>query len=94
MTQRSVADEGVCIPEIYIPDPLNINPNLIANVEKVLQHIKKISGIQDGTRKWVIVTCDGVPYHHAVKLQEKFPWLVLIHRLKSEKSGTNRSPIR
>ncbi|GBC22372.2 hypothetical protein GLOIN_2v1770734 [Rhizophagus irregularis DAOM 181602=DAOM 197198] len=74
MTQRSVADEGVCIPEIYIPDPLNINPNLIANVEKVLQHIKKISGIQDGTRKWVIVTCDGVPYHHAVKLQEKFPW--------------------
>ncbi|GBB93105.1 hypothetical protein RclHR1_02110004 [Rhizophagus clarus] len=51
ITQRSVADNGVCIPEIYIPDPLNINPNSIANVEKVLQHIEKISGIQDGTHK-------------------------------------------
>jgi hypothetical protein len=78
ITQRSVADNGVYIPEIFIPDPLNINPNSIANVEKVLQHIGKISGIQDGTRKWVAVTCDGVPYHHAIKLREKFPWLVLI----------------
>jgi len=78
ITQRLVADQGVNIPEIYIPDPLNINPNSIANVEKVLQHIEKISGIQDGTRKWIAVTCDGVPYHHAIKLKEKFPWLVLI----------------
>jgi hypothetical protein len=78
ITQRSVADKGIYIPEIFIPDPLNINPNSIANVEKVLQHIGKISEIQDGTCKWVAVTCDGVPYHHAIKLREKFPWLVLI----------------
>ena len=63
---------------LYIPDPIEINPNSIANVEKVLFHIETISGIKDGTRKWIAVTCDGVPYHHATKLKEKFPWLVLI----------------
>jgi len=78
LTQRSVIDQRVNIPEIYIPDPININPNSIANVEKVLLHIEKISGIKDGTRKWIAVACDGVPYHHATKLKEKFPWLVLI----------------
>lgn len=79
LTQPSVVtDPKVKIPEIYIPDPIEINPNSIANVEKVLFHIEKISGIKDGTRKWIAVTCDGVPYHHATKLKEKFPWLVLI----------------
>ena len=63
---------------MYIPDPLNINPNSKANVEKILQHIKKISGIEDGVRKWVVVTCDGIPYHYACKMKEKFPWLILI----------------
>ncbi|RIB21667.1 hypothetical protein C2G38_2175981 [Gigaspora rosea] len=79
LTQR-IADPGVNVPDIYIPDPININPNLVANVEKILQHIEVISGIRDGSRKWVAVTCDGVPYHYAVKLKEKFPWLVLILR--------------
>ena len=79
LTQPSVVtDPKVKIPEIYIPDPIEINPNSIANVEKVLFHIETISGIKDGTRKWIAVTCDGVPYHHATKLKEKFPWLVLI----------------
>jgi hypothetical protein len=75
---QQAADPGVNIPEIYIPDPININPNSIANVEKILLHIEAISGIRDGTRKWVAVACDGVPYHYAIKLKEKFPWLVLI----------------
>ena len=26
----------------------------------------------------MVVACDGVPYHHSIKLKEKFPWLVLI----------------
>lgn len=78
LTQRPIIEQGVNIPEIYIPDPININPNSIVNVEKVLLHIETISGIKDGSRKWVAVTCDGVPYHHAIKLKEKFPWLVLI----------------
>ncbi|RHZ71739.1 hypothetical protein Glove_255g21 [Diversispora epigaea] len=42
-TQRPV-DYGVNVPEIYIPDPININPNSIANVEKILLYIKIISG--------------------------------------------------
>ena len=74
ITQRPSADQGVNIPEIFIPDPLDINPNSTANVEKVLQHIRKISGIEDGTRKWVAVTCDGIPYHRATKIKEKYPW--------------------
>jgi len=78
LTQQRVVDQGVNIPEIYISDPININPNSIANIEKVLLHIEKIVGIRDGIRKWIAVACDGVPYHHAIKLKEKFPWLVLI----------------
>ncbi|RHZ80675.1 hypothetical protein Glove_132g173 [Diversispora epigaea] len=76
ITQRSIADEGVCVPEIYIPDPLNVNPNSILNVEKVLQHIEEITEVKNGIRKWVAVTCDGVPYHYTIKLREKFPWLI------------------
>ncbi|RHZ53903.1 hypothetical protein Glove_433g27 [Diversispora epigaea] len=78
ITQRSIVDKGVRVPEIFIPDPLNVNPNSIANVEKVLQHIEKISGVENGIRKWMAVTCDGVPYHYAIKFKEKFPWLILI----------------
>ncbi|RIB30042.1 hypothetical protein C2G38_2027186 [Gigaspora rosea] len=75
---QQVTDPRVNVPEIYIPDPLNINPNSITNVEKVLSHIEIISGIKSGIREWVAVVCDGVPYHHAIKLKEKFPRLVLI----------------
>ncbi|RIB22101.1 hypothetical protein C2G38_2296948 [Gigaspora rosea] len=77
-TQQKVTDPRVNIPEIYIPDPININPNSLANVEKVLLHIEKISGIKDGIRKCVVVICDGVLYRHTTKLREKFLWLVLI----------------
>ena len=77
-TQRPIIEQGVNTPEIYISDLININPNSIVNVEKVLLHIETISGVKDGSRKWVAVTCDGVPYHHAIKFKEKFLWLVLI----------------
>ncbi|RIB04668.1 hypothetical protein C2G38_2048245 [Gigaspora rosea] len=76
-TQR-ITDQGVNVPEIYIPDQINLNPNSITNVEQVLLHIEKISGIKNGIRKWVVVVCEGVPYRYATKLKEKFPWLVLI----------------
>ena len=36
ITQWSIADQDICIPKIYISDSLNLNPNSIANVEKVL----------------------------------------------------------
>ena len=44
-------DQGVNVPEIFIPDPLNVNPNSTANIEKVLSHIENISGIKNGMRK-------------------------------------------
>ena len=78
ITQKQSIDQGVNIPEIFVPDPLNTNPNSIANIEKVLLHIEKITGIKDGIRQWVAVTCDGIPYHRIVKIREKYPWLVLI----------------
>ena len=78
ITQQPIADLGVKVPDIYVPDPLNINPNSIANIEKILLHIEKITGIKEKIRKWIPVICDGVPYRHAIKLKEKFPWLILI----------------
>lgn len=91
LTQQQVIDQGVNVPEIYVPDPININPNSIASVEKVLLHIETLSGIKDGIRKWIAVTCDGVPYHHATKLREKFPWLVLLPGQLHEEMNMLRS---
>ncbi|RIB14877.1 hypothetical protein C2G38_2193870 [Gigaspora rosea] len=48
---QQVTDQGVNTHEIYISNLININSNLIANVEKILLHIKKISGIKNGTHK-------------------------------------------
>ncbi|CAG8481033.1 6224_t:CDS:2, partial [Scutellospora calospora] len=42
LTQQT-ADPRVNVPKIYVPDLININPNSIANVEKVLLHIEVIS---------------------------------------------------
>ncbi len=72
-TQQPIIEQGVNTPEIYISDLININPNLIVNVEKVLLHIKMIFGVKNGSHKWVAITCDGIPYHHAIKFKEKFP---------------------
>ena len=78
ITQRQSTDQGVNIPDIFVPDPLNVNPNSTANVEKVLLHIEKISGIKDRIRKWMAVTCDGIPYHRITRIREKYLWLILI----------------
>jgi hypothetical protein len=75
--QQSIL-ESENIPQIFIPDPIGINPNSVANVRKVLEHIEEISGIKDGSRKWIVVTCDGVPYNYIQKMKENFPWLILI----------------
>jgi len=45
---------------------------------KGLEHIEEISGVEDGIRKWVVVTCDGVPYHRALRMKKAFPWLILV----------------
>ena len=52
-----------------------MNPNSIDNVCMVLDHIQRISGINKGERKWIAVTCDGVPYNYAQKFKKKrFSW--------------------
>ena len=35
------------IPQIFIPDPKSINPNSVANLKKILDHIEEISGIKE-----------------------------------------------
>ncbi|RHZ57004.1 hypothetical protein Glove_395g82 [Diversispora epigaea] len=75
---RLIPERTVHTPQIFIPDPVGINPNSIANVQKILEHIEEIAGIKNGSCKWVVVTCDGVPYHHIQKIKKDFPWLILI----------------
>jgi len=48
ITQRSESQKDINIPNILVPDPLRINPNSIKNVQKVLDYIKEISGINKG----------------------------------------------
>src|SRR2546421_6773626 len=43
ITQKFIPDEGVEVPEIYIPDPIPVNPNSLKNVEIVLKHIENIT---------------------------------------------------
>ncbi|RIB16872.1 hypothetical protein C2G38_2188862 [Gigaspora rosea] len=78
ITQQSNPEHNVIIPEMYVPDPLEYNPNSIDNVRKVLEYIQKIAEINQGERKWLPVTCDGVPYTLAQKIKKDFPWLILI----------------
>jgi hypothetical protein len=78
ITQKSVPDEGVNVPDILVPDPLPINPNSIVNVRKVLDHIQELSGINKQERKWIVVVCDGVPYHYAQKFKEDYPGIILL----------------
>ena len=74
ITQKKSPQEGVKVPGMSILDPLPINPNSIDNVCMVLDHIQRISG----ERKWIAVTCDGVPYNYAQKLKKDFPGIILI----------------
>ena len=78
ITQKSFSQEGVTNPNMFIPDPIPINPNSITNVRKVLDHIQEISGIKRGDRKWVVVVCDGVPYHYAQKMKDDYPGILLL----------------
>ena len=50
-TQWPIIEQEVNIPKIYISDPININPNLIANIKKVLLYIEMISSIKNGSCK-------------------------------------------
>jgi len=78
ITQRTEPDQDIIVPEMYIPDPLPVNPNSVSNIRKILEHIEVITGVAQGTRKWQPVVCDGVPYNLALKIKKDFPWLILI----------------
>ncbi|RHZ45106.1 hypothetical protein Glove_691g8 [Diversispora epigaea] len=75
---QSVPESEVYTPQLFVSDQIRVNPNSIANIRKVLEHIKEISGIKDGSHKWFVVTCDGVLYHHIQKIKKDYPWLILI----------------
>src|SRR6185369_15369047 len=75
---KSIPEDGVEMPDIFLPDPLPLNPNSIENVYKVLDHIQEISGINNGERKWIPVVCDGVPYNYAQKIKKDYPRILMI----------------
>src|ERR1044071_4279868 len=77
ITQRS-NQKDINVPDILVPDPIPINPNSIKNVQKVLEHIKEISEINKGERKWIAVVCDGIPYRYAQKFKNDYPEILLI----------------
>src|SRR6266542_3843725 len=64
ITQRS-NQKDINVPDILVSDPIPINPNSIKNVQKVIEHIKEISGINKDERKWIAVVCDRIPYRYA-----------------------------
>jgi hypothetical protein len=75
ITQKSEPQKGVKIPEMLV---LPINPNSIINIRKILDHIQEISGINKGDRKWIAVTCDGIPYRYIQKFKNDYPGILLI----------------
>ena len=78
ITQQTEPDQDIIVPEMYVPDPLPVNPNSVSNIRKILGHIEVITGVAQGVRKWQPVVCDGVPYNLALKIKKDFPWLILI----------------
>ena len=59
LMQKTSLDSSVPLliltPQLFVPNPINVNPNSIANVQKVLKHIEEISGIKHGDCNWVVV---------------------------------------
>ncbi|KAF0551460.1 hypothetical protein F8M41_023403 [Gigaspora margarita] len=70
ITQKTIINQGIKIPDLYVPDPIPINPNSLINVQKILEHIEIITGIKSGKHKWIPVVCDSVPYNQALKLKK------------------------
>ena len=53
IAQRPSTDRGVNVPEIFIPDPLDINPNSTANIENVLYHIEHLESKTEYANRWL-----------------------------------------
>ncbi|XP_070548038.1 uncharacterized protein [Ptychodera flava] len=58
-------------PVAGVLDPVFVNPNSYESVKQVLHHVGKISGIKrydSGTKEWISIYMDGLPYMLAHKL--------------------------
>ncbi|RIB13363.1 hypothetical protein C2G38_2198055 [Gigaspora rosea] len=84
ITQKLKPQNNVNLSDILVPDPLLINPNSIANIQKVLDYIKEISKINKSERKWIAVVCDEIPYRYTQKFKNNYPEILLIPGLLHE----------
>ena len=76
--QKLEPQDSINTPDVLVPDPLPINPNSVDNVRKIFDHIQNISGINNGNRRWIVVVCDGLPYHYAQKFKSEYPRIILL----------------
>ncbi|RIB06887.1 hypothetical protein C2G38_2215983 [Gigaspora rosea] len=74
ITQRTITDEGIKIPDLYIPDPIPINPNSLINVQKILEHIEIIAGIKSGKRRWLPVAWDSICNIYRYSIASELIW--------------------
>lgn len=51
--------------QVFVLDPVFVNPNSVDSLKMVLRHIGKTAGVKrygGEEREWVVVCCDGLPY--------------------------------
>ena len=61
-------------PRIQLGKPANVNPCGFENLAVVFREIGKQAGIHlysNGSRRWLVVVCDGLPYVTGIKVVEK-----------------------
>ena len=63
---------------MFISDPIGVNPNSIANIRKVLEHIEEISDIKQGNYKQIIVIYNRILYSYIQKIKKDFLQLILV----------------
>ena len=66
---RTESMNRIELPDIVIGEPCMVNPNSIAAVQEVIQHITDLA-IKDNDRNWTMIACDGVPYVYAANIQD------------------------
>ncbi|KAG9297899.1 hypothetical protein G9A89_000835, partial [Geosiphon pyriformis] len=80
----------VYMPQLYVLDPIAINSNSIANIQKVFEHIKELFGIKDGYLEWAQ---NGTDLTFRLKYEQSFFYLQAIINFYTE-VHFNRSSLR
>ncbi|CAG8744197.1 8201_t:CDS:2, partial [Racocetra persica] len=78
ITQNLEPQDGVKIPDVFVPDSLPINPNSVDNVRKIFDYIQNISRVNNGNQRWIVVVCDRLPYHYAQKFKSEYSRIILL----------------